>query len=75
MGRSDFAMGSGSRGAGWKPILGRGGFGCRMKAGFGFRSSEAKAAFGAKLPGGLTDLGRLRFHSFNEAETLKSPDF
>jgi hypothetical protein len=23
-----------------------------MKAGFGFRSSEAKAAFGAKLPGG-----------------------
>ena len=60
MGRSDFAMGSGSRGAGRKPILGRGGFSCRMKAGFGLRSSEAKAAFGAKL-GGLTDIGRLRF--------------
>lgn len=52
MGRSDFAMGSGSRGAGRKPILGRGGFSCRMKAGFGLRSSEAKAAFGAKLTGG-----------------------
>jgi hypothetical protein len=52
MGRSHFAMGSGSRG-------------CRQEADsrsrriwlpdegwFGFRSSEAKAAFGAKLPGG-----------------------
>ena len=50
MGRSHFAMGSGSQG-------------CRQEADYrriwlpdegwvGFRSSELKAAFGAKLPGG-----------------------
>jgi hypothetical protein len=64
MGRSHFAMGSGSRG-------------CRQEADsrriwlsdegwVGFRGSELRQPLGPAA-GGLTDIGRLRFHSFNEA--------